>query len=125
MKLFDFAIIIALGSAFTLTGGAEFFFEEPRHKFPDTQAGVELNHDFHFKNAGDEPLLISTYKVACSCTRITFPKEPIAPGAEGIIHLSFDTSGKYGFQNRKIELYSNASENPYVLTFKVYVVANE
>lgn len=125
MKLFDFAIIIALGSAFTFTGGAEFFFEEPRHKFADTQAGVQLTHDFHFTNKGDEPLIITDYKVACSCTKVDFPKEPIAPGQSGVIKLSFDTNGKHGFQNRTIELYSNAKTSPFTLTFKVYVISNE
>lgn len=127
MKLFDFAIIIALGSAFIRqpTDGAEFFFEAPKHKFPDTQAGVQLTHDYHFTNVGDEPLIIADYKVACSCTKVDFPKEPVAPGSPGIIKLTFDTTGKYGLQNRKIDLYSNASQNPYSLVFKVYVISNE
>ena len=125
MKLFDFAIIIALSSAFTFTGGAEFYFKEPRHKFPDTNEGVVLTHDYEFTNVGDEPLIISEYKVACSCTQVTFPKEPIAPNQKGIIHLSFNTEGKYDLQLRKIQLFSNASKSPYELSFKVYVIPRE
>jgi len=125
MKLFDFAIIIALSSAFTLTSGAEFYFKEKSVKFPDTNEGVILTHDFHFTNAGDSPLIISEYKVACTCTQIEFPKEPIAPNSTGIIHLKFNTEGKYGYQFRKIELYSNASKSPVVLSFKVNVIPRE
>jgi len=122
MKLFDFAIIIALSSAFTFTGGAEFYFKENRVRFTDTQEGIVLTHDFEFTNTGDQPLLINSSKVACSCTQVDFPKEPVPPGGKGVIHLKFDTEGKYGLQLRKIELYSNASQSPYVLSFKVNVI---
>jgi Protein of unknown function (DUF1573) len=122
MKLLVFAIIIALSSAFTFSGGAEFFFEASRHKFPDTNAGVTLTHDFKFTNIGTEPLIINEYKVACTCTKIDFPKEPIPPNQTGTIRLTFDTTGKYGLQNRKIQLFSNSIKNPFELSFKVYVI---
>lgn len=125
MKLFDFAIIIALSSAFTLTGGAEFYFKEKSVKFPDTKEGVVLEHTFPFSNTGDEPLIISDYKVACPCTKVTYPTEPISPGQGGTIHFSFDTEGKHELQMRKILIYSNASEKPFELGFKVYVFPRE
>ena len=60
MKLFDFAIIIALSSAFICqpTDGAEFYFKKDFVKFPDTKEGVILEHEFPFTNIGQEPLLI-------------------------------------------------------------------
>ncbi len=120
MRLF-FAIIIALSSAFTFTGGAEFSFKSKNHDFTDTNEGVILEHDFSFTNTGNAPLIISDYKVACTCTKITYPKNPIAPNQSASIHLSFDTAGKYGYQNRKIELISNAKKNVF-LSFRVFVV---
>jgi len=125
MKLFDFAIIIALSSAFTLNGGAEFYFEKTKHKFPDTTEGTVLNYDFHFTNKGSQPLVITDYKVACSCTQIEFPKEPVLPEQKGVIKMRFDSTGKYGLQNRKIELISNAGQNPFVLSFKVYIIPKD
>lgn len=127
MRLFDFAIIIALSSAFTrpTAGGAEFYFKETRVKFPDTNEGAVLSHEFAFTNAGDAPLIISHYKVACSCTQVSFPEEPIAPGQSGKIGLRFNTEGKYGLQIRKIELYSNVAKNPVILSFKVTVIPRE
>lgn len=102
--------------------GAEFSFNESKHKFEDTQEGVLLEHDYHFTNTGNAPLIISNYEVACTCTKITFPKEPVSPGKSGVIHLSFDTNGKYGFQSRKVQIYSNASKKPQTLSFKVTVI---
>ena len=121
MRLF-FAIIIAMNSAFVLTDGAEFSFKERAFKFPDTHEGVLLEHDFAFTNTGDEPLVISKYTVACSCTKITYPEAPVSPGESGIIHLTFDTNGKYGFQSRKVYITSNASKKPLTISFKVTVI---
>lgn len=123
MRLF-FAIIIALSSAFTFTGGAEFSFLTKNHDFTDTKEGVILQHDFSFTNTGDQPLVISGFKVACTCTKITFPEAPVLPNEKGVIHLSFDTTGKYGYQNRKIELVSNANKT-VKLSFRVFVLAAE
>lgn len=121
MRLF-FAIIIAMNSAFIFTDGAEFSFLDRSYKFPDVTAGVLLEHDYSFTNTGDEPLIISDYKVACSCTKITFPEEPVLPGATGSVHLTFDTEGKFGFQSRKVQISSNASKKPTVISFKVTVI---
>ena len=122
MRLF-FAIIIALSSAFVrpMVDGAEFYFLDKNHDFTDTKAGVILEHDYSFTNSGNQPLIISDYKVACSCTKITFPTEPIPPGETGVIHLAFDTAGKKGFQSRKIELISNA-KGKNKLSFRVFVL---
>lgn len=122
MRLF-FAIIIALSSAFAypLGGGAEFFFSEKNHDFTDTKAGTVLKHDYSFTNSGNLPILISDYKVACTCTKIFFPKTPVQPGESGKIHLEFDTTGKQGFQSRKIEIISNVKKRTR-LSFRVFVL---
>jgi len=124
MRLF-FAIIIALSSAFVSpTGnGAEFYFLDKNHDFTDTKAGKVLKHDYSFTNSGNQPLIITDYKVACSCTKITFPAQPIAPGETGVIHLEFDTAGKKGFQSRKIEIVSNAKKRTK-LSFRVFVLTS-
>lgn len=110
-----------MNSAFTFTGGAEFSFIDHSHKFNDMEAGELLEHDFKFQNTGDAPLLIKSYEVACTCTKITFPKEPVLPGESGKIHLTFDTNGKYGFQSRKVKIFSTA-KRPVYIQFKVTVI---
>lgn len=120
MRLF-FAIIIALSSAFTFTGGAEFSFLAKNHDFTDVNEGQIITHDFEFVNIGDKPLIITGYNVACTCTKITFPSQPVLPNQKGIVHLSFDTKGKFGYQNRKIEILSN-SKKSIKLSFRVFVV---
>ncbi len=121
MRLF-FAIIIALSSAFTFRSGAEFYFTAGKnHDFPDAKQGITLVHEFPFTNKGDSPLIISDYKVACSCTRLIFPKEPILPGQKNNLRLEFDTTGKHGFQSRKIQIFSNTKKT-VKLSFRVFVL---
>ena len=114
-----------MNSAFVFTDGAEFsFLEGKSHRFEDAIEGEVLKHEFVFINSGDHPLMISSYKVACSCTVISFPEEPVLPGEKGVLSLSFDTNGKYGFQKRKIEIVSNAKKS-ITLLFKVVVIPKE
>lgn len=45
---------------------------------------------FEFTNTGNEPLLIKEAKSSCGCTVPSYPKEPIAPGASGIIEVQYN-----------------------------------
>lgn len=100
---------------------AEFSFLKSTIKFPKTKAGEVLRFQYEFTNTGDQPLIITEIKVACSCTKFEFPKEPIAPGQKGIIKVTFDTKDKYGYQDRTLDIYSNVKKNPTKVRFKVVV----
>lgn len=115
-------ILIFLSSATGFAQSAELRFEETVHKFPKTYEGVLLEHDFKFTNTGDTPLIISDYKVACTCTKAVLPKEPIPPGKSAVIKVSFDTNGKYYFQDRTIQITANTKKQIHQLRFKVNVI---
>ena len=126
MKTAIVLITIFLNSAFAFGQIAEFSFEEkPVHKFKRTNEGPVLSHDFNFINTGGAPLIISGFMVACKCTEAIYPKDPIMPGETGIVTVTFDTKGKEGWQDRIVELYSNAKENPKELRIKVVVDVEE
>ncbi len=114
-------IFIFLNSA-VIYSQAEFQFTASTHKFPKTEEGTILEHDYEFTNTGDEPLLITEIKVSCTCTKFTYPKHPVLPGQKGTIHVSFDTKEKSDFQNRTLSIYSNAKRNPEKIRFKVLVI---
>ena len=120
MKLF-LAILLF---SFSVNGisQAKISFEEKTHRFPKTNEGILLEHDYSFKNTGNEPLMIEGIKVTCTCTKFTYPKKPILPGEHGIIHVTFDTNKKYEWQNRTLVITSNAEKPTSVIRFKVMVV---
>ena len=113
--------IISIVFSFSLFAQAEIKIEKKTFKFPKTKEGVELKHTYKLTNTGDTPLLIQKYEVACTCTKLTFPKTPILPNETVAIVVSFDTKHKIGWQDRIITLYSNAENSPTKIRFKVMV----
>ena len=91
-------------------------------EFPDTTEGPVLVHEFVITNTGSDSLEISDARVSCSCTKVILPQEPIAPGEQGVITVTFDTNGKFGDQDRKILLTTNTKKGHEQLRFKVYVI---
>ena len=125
MRLFFAIIIIALSSAPGFCQEAEFSIDKSVHKFPATKQGVLLTHDYMITNTGDEPLIISDYKVSCTCTKVKLPEEAIKPGDTFPLEVSFDTKDKYYFQDRTILLVTNTGKKMHKIRFKVKVVPNE
>ena len=51
--------------------------------------------EFVFVNTGDKPLVVQQAFGSCGCTVATPPKDPIAPGAKGVIKVSYNGKGKF------------------------------
>ncbi|MDP5098379.1 MAG: DUF1573 domain-containing protein [Crocinitomicaceae bacterium] len=122
MKLFFAITIIVLNSALGLGQVAEFQFKKDSYKFPDTKEGVVLEHEFELTNTGSIPFLISDYKVACPCTKVILPKNPIRPGETYRLKVTFDTKGKYYYQDRSIYLSTNTKKGTERIRIKVNVI---
>ena len=85
-------------------------FEKSTFNFGKIKQGEKVTHEFKFTNSGTDPLIISDASASCGCTVPAFPKEPIAPGKDGIIKVVFDSEGKDGMQNKVVTITSNASQ---------------
>jgi hypothetical protein len=109
-------------SAAGFSQSADFFCDKPVHKFQKAYEGQQLEHVFRITNTGEVPLIISDYHVACECTKAHLPEKPIAPGASFDLKVTFDTKGKYYFQDRLIMLKTNTAGGQESLRIKVNVV---
>lgn len=114
-----------MNSALGLSQAAEFHFKKDTYKFPDTKEGILLEHEFELTNTGTVPLIISDYKVACTCTKVILPKRPIEPGETYKLKVSFDTNGKYYYQDRSIYLSTNSKKGKERIRIKVNVIPKE
>lgn len=77
--------------------------------------------EFVFVNTGNKPLVVQQAFGSCGCTVATPPKDPIAPGAKGVIKVSYNGKGKFkGFFKKAITVRSNASNS----IVRVYVQGN-
>lgn len=120
MRYLAIALLI-LNSAFCIGQKAEFSVDKGVFTFPKTNEGPVISHDFVITNTGDAPLIISDYKVSCSCTKVTLP-DPIPPGKSALLHVTFETKGKYYEQDRAIILSTNTKKGTEKVRFKVFVI---
>jgi hypothetical protein len=80
--------------------------------------------EFVFTNNGTKPLIIINTQGSCGCTVPTSPKEPIAPGAKGIIGVKYATD-RVGAFTKTVTVTSNAAgQATRVLTIKGTVLAD-
>lgn len=79
--------------------------------------------DFVFTNNGNKPLIITNAQGSCGCTVPTYPREPIAPGAKGVISVKYDTSRGGQAFNKTVTLTTNANPSTTTLTIKGNVLA--
>lgn len=84
-----------------------FKFEKSVYDFGQITDGEKVSYDFKFKNIGKSPLIITSATSTCGCTVPEYPKEPVAPGAEGLIRVVFNSAGKPGMQNKIVTITAN------------------
>lgn len=102
---------------------AEIKFEVESFDFGTIKQGDKVTYDFNFVNSGKEPLIISNATGTCGCTVPQWPKEPIAKGGKGTIHVEFNSAGKIGMQDKTVTISSNAKSSQVVLHLKGNVEA--
>lgn len=100
-------------------------FSKLEHDFGKVIQGEVVTFSFKFKNTGKSDLVIANISAACGCTASEYPKRPVKPGEEDFIEVSFDSSGKQGFQNKTLEVAANTQPSNTVLTIKAQVIIPE
>ena len=101
-----------------------FAFTEEAHNFGTIEEGVIAKYDFEFTNTGEAPLIITNASGSCGCTVPSWPREPIAPGETGKIHVEFNSNGRTGNQTKTVTLSSNTVPNKKVLRISAQVNPN-
>ena len=89
--------------------GPKMKFEKETHDFGKIKPGDTVSFDFKFTNTGTLPLIITDGYASCGCTRPTWPKTPVKPGEAGIIHVTFNSKGKLGLQDKLITITANTN----------------
>lgn len=83
-------------------------FTDTLHNFGRVKEGETLEYEFTFKNTGNKDLIISEAKGSCGCTVPTFPNTPIKAGQEGAITVTFNSSGRKGYNEKSVVVITNA-----------------
>lgn len=120
--IFTLAIVSLASFRFKPGTGPVLTFDESKHNFGFIRQGEIVSHEYTFTNTGDAPLIISDCEVACECTKVDFPKTPIAPKGTGKIKVTFDSKSAIDRQDRDVIVKSNASNSPTTVSFKCVVL---
>lgn len=97
-------------------------FENEEHDFGRILEGETVSFEFAFTNTGKTDLLLAEVSTSCGCTIPSYPKTPVHPGGKGVIKVTFNSTGKRGFQTKNILVVSNTQPNTNVLRIKAQVV---
>lgn len=99
------------------TAKSKITFEKLQHNFGTfkEELGVQTI-SFNFKNEGQVPLIINNVQASCGCTTPEWTREPVAPGAKGMIKVSYDPRNRPGVFNKTIRVSSNAENADVILT---------
>lgn len=84
-------------------------FENGMYNFGKIAQGEKVHYEFKFKNTGKSPLIITNATATCGCTVPEIPKEPVKPGANGVIKVVFNSAGKMGMQDKVVTVTSNGN----------------
>ena len=112
-KLLLFAIAMVM--AFTVSAQEQQIIEiaEKTHDFGTIkEEDGRVTHVFTFKNVTDGPLTIKNVRASCGCTTPAWSREPIAPGAEAQITVTYNASGRPGAFHKSVTVtLSNGTED--------------
>jgi hypothetical protein len=106
--------------------GAGMLFESETIDYGTIAHKANGEREFVFVNNGNKPLIITGASGSCGCTVPTYPKEPIMPGARGVIGVKYDTNRAGQPFNKTVTVKSNAVQgDSKILTIKGTVLPAE
>jgi len=94
--------------------------------FGTAKLGEKIQIKFRCQNTGIKPLIIINARPGCGCTVADYTKQPIAPGAEGLVTAEFDTQKAHGTSVTKyIIVTTNTLNSDMNLMFKGEIIGGE
>ena len=96
-------------------------FEKTEFDFGKILQGEVVSYTFHFTNAGNAPLIITSVEKSCGCTTGDFPRKPVEPGQGGDIKVTYDSKGHFGFQSKTVVVNANTVPSQTSLRVKAEV----
>ncbi len=84
--------------------------------------GEVISHTFHFKNGGNDVLIIKDLIPDCGCTQPKIDKREFEPGEEGFVEVIFNSRGWSGSQYKSVTLRTNSPNREKSVTIKANVV---
>ena len=118
MKKIVTTLCMALAAVAMMAQQPVITFSKTEHDFGKINEGDgRVSVVFEFKNEGMAPLILSNVRASCGCTTPTWTKEPVEPGQNGSITVTYNPNGRPGRFQKTVTITSNATEP----TVRVYI----
>jgi len=123
MKKYSLVVVCLFFSLAVMSQKAVISFDQKTHDFGKVnEEDGKITYVFDFINRGVTPLVVSKVQASCGCTTPTWTKEPIEPGKKGSVTVTYNPTGRPGVFTKSITVYSNATEEQFVLTIHGEVI---
>lgn len=100
---------VAAAAPMFQAGMAMFKFQRETYDFGTVKEGAPAEYIFQFTNVGKAPLIVQNVSASCTCVTVDWSKEPIVPGKQGRIKVSYRTQGRLGPFFKDIYIMTNAA----------------
>jgi hypothetical protein len=120
-----FALVLSTGFIAAQDGkkAPKVTFQKAVHDFGKVaESAGSVSCEFTFKNTGTAPFIIQRVHASCGCTTPDYTNEPVLPGKEGKIKVTYSTTGRPGIINKDITVFSNVPDSIYKLNIKGEVI---
>ncbi|MBN1413892.1 MAG: DUF1573 domain-containing protein [Bacteroidales bacterium] len=98
-------------------------FETSEHDFGNVyESEGTVSVDFEFTNTGKVPVILQNVHASCGCASPEWTKEPVVPGQDGRIKVTFNPKNRPGPFTKTITVTSNAEPAVKTLTIKGTVI---
>ena len=68
------------------------------------ELGGMVKHTFVYTNRSNKSLAIANATAHCGCVKVSYPKQPIRPGAKANIGVTYDPEGRPGLFSKSIQI---------------------
>jgi len=103
-----FIFLLFTLSAFSQSAKPSMTFKALEHDFGTIkEQDGKVSYTFTFVNTGGSALLIQNVTSTCGCTTPDWTREPVAPGASGIIEVTYNPAGRPGAFRKYINVVNN------------------
>ncbi|EGK00629.1 MULTISPECIES: DUF1573 domain-containing protein [Dysgonomonas] len=120
-----FALVLSTGFIAAQDGkkAPKVTFQKAVHDFGKVaESAGSVSCEFTFKNTGTAPFLIQRVQASCGCTTPDYTNEPVLPGKEGKIKVTYSTTGRPGTFSKDVTVFSNVPDSIYRLNIKGEVI---
>ncbi len=117
-RMFILSVLLLVGgTGMGLLAQPRIAFEKQVHTFGTFKESEGVKTAvFEFTNTGDSPLILNRVSASCGCTTPEWTRQPVEPGAKGMVKVSYNPAGRPGSFSKTASVSSNAQNGNVILT---------